>query len=77
MALKKEGGSNPYAGQEWTSTGPKGRRPKECWKCRERKDGLMTVDPNGQLICAECSGAYGRGILTPQEDSQYDVGPSD
>jgi len=76
MAVVKQGGQ-PYSGKVWTSNGPKDRRPPVCAQCRERREGLYTISVNGQLICGQCSGEYGRGILTPDEDSPYDVGPPD
>ncbi len=78
MPLIKQGGTNPYTGQTLTTTGYKNHRPPVCTKCRERKeDELYTFDANGQLVCASCSGNYGRGVLRPDEDSSFDVAPAD
>lgn len=47
-----------------TTRGLRKPRPPECTVCRLRKEGqLYTVNPNGQLVCADCSGTYGEGVL--------------
>jgi hypothetical protein len=78
MAVVKQGGSNPYAGSVNTTMGMRSRRPPECALCRERKDAeLYTVNANGQVVCSKCSGSLGRGVLTPDDDSRYDVAPAE
>lgn len=58
MAIIKQGGLNPNAGSVTTSMGLRAPRPPLCWKCRERREGeLYGIDPNGQPICATCSGS--------------------
>jgi hypothetical protein len=63
MAVIKQGGQNPYAGQVMTTKGYMMPRPPVCTNCRERKEGLYTRDANGQLVCADCSGSFGAGVL--------------
>lgn len=75
MAVIKQGGTNPYPGQVNTTQGMKEKRPPVCPLCRERKDGLYTMNANGQIVCAACSGRFGRGVLEPEEGSSFDVGP--
>ena len=78
MVVIKQGGSNPYAGQVNTTMGMRDSRAPVCWICHERKTGqLYTFNSNGQLVCADCSGSFGRGVLRPDEDSSFDVGPED
>ena len=64
MAVIKQGGSNPYTGKVMTSQGYKEHRAPVCTNCRQRKEGqLYTQNANGQIVCADCSGSYGEGIL--------------
>ena len=63
MAVLKQGGSNPYSGQVMTTMGYMKPRPPVCTKCRERKEQLYTRDANGQLVCADCAGSMGIGVL--------------
>ena len=57
MAVIKQGGGNPYAGKVMTTQGYKEHRAPVCTNCRQRKDGqLYTVNANGQIVCADCSG---------------------
>lgn len=64
MAIVKQTGPNPNAGKVNTTMGLRAPRAPLCTQCRERKDGqLYTVNPNGQLICADCAGAKGEGVL--------------
>lgn len=64
MAIVKQGGFSPNTGQVTTSMGLREPRPQVCTKCRERKQGqLYTIDPNGGVVCGDCSGSMGEGIL--------------
>lgn len=64
MAVIRQGGSNPYTGKVMTTQGLKDHRAPVCTNCRQRKEGqLYTVNANGQIVCADCSGSYGIGIL--------------
>ena len=64
MALIKQGGVDPNAGQVMTTMGLKTPRPAMCPLCHERKPGTYTVNANGQVVCGDCSGSLGRGIVT-------------
>jgi hypothetical protein len=56
MAVIKQGGSNPYAGQVMTTMGYKANRPPLCMACGKRREGqLYTVNANGQVVCADCA----------------------
>lgn len=68
MAVVRQGGGNPYAGQVNTSMGMSAPRPPLCEKCHTRKDGLYTKNVNGQTVCGDCAGSPGRGVLVPIED---------
>lgn len=47
-----------------TTMGYRQNRPPVCTVCRERKVGqLYTTNPNGQVVCADCSGSMGSGVL--------------
>lgn len=70
MAVIRQTGSNPYAGKVMTSNGLKDRRPPVCTKCRERREGLYTLDVNGSLVCGVCSGSMGDGILRGKCDPE-------
>lgn len=62
MAIIKQGGD--AAGQVMTTMGPREPRFAVCPLCRERKSGTYTVNANGQVVCGDCSGSLGRGIVT-------------
>ena len=64
MALIKQGGEDPNAGKVMTTMGLREYRPAICPLCRERKPGTYTVNDNGQVVCGDCSGARGAGIVT-------------
>lgn len=64
MAVIKAGGSNPYAGKVMTTQGYKDHRAPVCTSCRQRKEGLYTMNANGQIICADCAGKKAEGVLT-------------
>lgn len=66
MPLIKQGGSDPYSGQDFTTTGYKAHRPPVCMKCGERKKGLYSINVNGQLVCADCMGRAGEGVLSSE-----------
>jgi hypothetical protein len=68
MAVVKQGGSNPYAGKVMTTMGYREPRPMLCKVCGERKDGLFTVNGNGQEMCSDCAGPKNRLVLTGCED---------
>lgn len=64
MAVIRQGGNDPYGGKVMTTQGYKEQRPPVCTNCRQRKVGqLYTTNANGQIVCADCSGSYGEGIL--------------
>ena len=63
MAIVKQGGSNPYAGKVMTSMGYRESRPPLCMSCGERKEGLYTVNANGQQVCADCAGSRDKAVL--------------
>lgn len=76
MGLIRQGGGDPNASKVNTTMGMREPRPPVCWSCGQRKVGqLYTHDPNGSPICGECSGSFGAGVLTPQQDSPFDVNP--
>ena len=59
-----------------TSMGLRARRAPLCHRCRERKESqLYTIDVNGNPVCGDCSGAFGRGVLREDEESPFDVLP--
>lgn len=63
MAIVRQGGY-PTGQSVMTTMGLRSPRPPVCTNCRERKSGqLYTVDPNGQVVCADCSGSAGEGVL--------------
>lgn len=62
MALIKQGGD--ASDQIMTTMGLRKYRAAICPLCHERKPGTYTVNVNGQVVCADCSGDYGRGIVT-------------
>lgn len=64
MAIRKEGGSNPYAGQVMTTMGYRAPRPPLCMKCGQRKDGIYTINGNGQQVCPDCASPSDREVLT-------------
>ena len=63
MALVKQGGGNPNAGKVVTTMGLREPRPPVCEKCKERKNQLYTRNANGQIVCADCAGSFGKGVL--------------
>lgn len=67
MAVVRQGG-NPNVGKVMTTTGLKEARPPVCTNCRERRPGLYTLDANGSLVCGQCSGSFGEGILRDKCD---------
>jgi hypothetical protein len=76
MPLVKQGGENPYSGQVTTTMGMRKSKAPLCVNCRQRKEGeLYTLSPNGQELCPDCAGSMGRGVLTPDMDSRFDVLP--
>lgn len=46
-----------------TTMGLRDHRPPRCMKCGERKDGLFTVNPNGQEVCPDCAAPKHREVL--------------
>lgn len=63
MAVIRQG-ANPNAGRITTTMGMREPRPPVCNSCRKRKEGqLYTVNANGQVVCADCSGSFGEGVL--------------
>ena len=65
MAIVKQGGGDPYRGTKvMTTMGIRDRRPLLCYVCGERKDGLFTVNANGQQVCPDCAGEKQRVVLT-------------
>lgn len=69
MALVKQGGTDPNGPKVTTSMGLREPRAPICWKCHERKDQLYTISVNGQPICADCAGSYGKGVLRPDVEN--------
>lgn len=65
MAVIKQGGENPYKHQVNTTMGMRARRPMLCMKCGLRKDGLFTINANGQPVCPDCASPHDRAILAP------------
>ncbi len=64
MAIIKQGGSTGNGGQVMTTMGLRSPRAQVCSRCRERKEGqLYTIDANGGVICADCAGRKGDGVL--------------
>lgn len=64
MAIRKEGGSNPYRGKVMTTMGYRAPRPPLCMSCGGRKeDQIYTISTNGQVICADCASPKDQGIL--------------
>ncbi|HSE46751.1 MAG TPA: hypothetical protein VLA89_15625 [Gemmatimonadales bacterium] len=63
MAVIKQGGSNPYQGKVMTTMGYKDPRPLLCFVCGQRKEGLFTINANGQQICSDCAGPKNAGAL--------------
>lgn len=53
-----------------TTQGLKERRPPRCMKCGERKDGLYTVNVNGQVVCPDCAGAKHAAVLLGSDDGR-------
>lgn len=71
MAIRKEGGSNPYRGKVMTTMGYREPRPPLCMVCGERRpDQLYTINDNGQVSCADCAGpshaAVLKGVCDPE-----------
>jgi len=64
MSVIRQGGSNPYQGKVMTSMGMREARPPLCMKCGERKDGIYTINGNGQQVCPDCAGPKHREALT-------------
>jgi hypothetical protein len=44
------------------TTEPMAEKPQMCWHCKERKQGLFTIDANGNQICADCADQMRRPI---------------
>ena len=64
MAIRKEGGSNPYAGKVMTTFGYRESRPPLCMKCGQRRpDQIYTINGNGQVTCADCASPQDQAIL--------------
>jgi hypothetical protein len=59
---------------QWTSRGPKPIAPMLCWKCRQRKAGPFTMDPNGQPICPGCAGRVVDGVILDTPSLGPDAG---
>ena len=64
MAIIKQGGGNPYAGKVMTTLGYREPRPMLCFVCKERKDGVFTVDGNNNPMCSDCAGPKHAPALT-------------
>jgi formylmethanofuran dehydrogenase subunit E len=45
-----------------TSDSIKKSKPPICRTCRERREGLYTLDANGQPLCSVCAERIGRPI---------------
>lgn len=65
MAIIKQGGGDPYKrkGQVMTTMGYRAPRAPLCMLCGEHKDGLYTVNANGQQVCPDCASPHDRAIL--------------
>lgn len=64
MAIIRQTGHTANAGRVTTTMGLREPRPPVCTRCRERRENVLyTIDPNGQIICGECSGSIGAGVL--------------
>lgn len=51
-----------------TTIGLRAARPPLCLVCGERREGqLYTVNPNGQVTCADCSSPLDRDVLVERE----------
>lgn len=74
MAIKRVGGSDPYKGQVMTTMGYREARPPLCMACGQRKDGIYTINGNGQVVCPDCAGEKHRIVLTGCDDSSCACG---
>lgn len=74
MAVKVVGGSNPRSGEVMTTMGYRGRRAPQCMGCGERKDGLYTMNGNGQFVCPDCAGVKHLAVLRPAVGAEDGAG---
>lgn len=63
MPIVRQGGSNPYAGKVMTTQGYREARPPLCMVCGQRKDGIYTINGNGQQVCPDCASPKDRKAL--------------
>lgn len=70
MAIIRQGGGNPHSGKVMTTMGLKDMDKRLCYQCGEKKpDDLFTVNANGQVVCPQCAGTKGEGVLTSDGDA--------
>ena len=65
MAIIRQGGSNPYPGKVMTTRGFRDASAERlCYGCGQYKvDDLFTIDANGKVVCPDCAGSKGEGVL--------------